>query len=478
MHISPRLVRWLVPSLPVLLGSALFLTLLAQPWRTMMTLSDADGLVWWATGNWMLDHGQVLRADPFSHTRLGAPVITKEWLSNLAYAVAGNAGGLYGLALLAAGLIAATFALLLRQLLRDDNDPLFAVLLTLLGVWVATMHFLARPHLFSFLFLVVAHAILRHRQGSALVIGLAALTLLWVNTHGGFLMLFFLTGAYWLGAVFERDWSRLRLLTVAGAVCAAVSLANPNGWALHRHLQEFLGSKYMTGWIVEFASPDFHSPGARGLLVWLALLWGALALLRPRLRAGDRVALVVWTYFALHSRRNTPLLVLVSLPVLAPVLTHWVRQRWPRRAGLPATNGWAWALAAVALAVAWPRPIDWRVAGWPLDAVAHVRQQPREFTGNVFNQYVWGSYLVQALPERRVFIDSRQDFYGEALLREFDAVTGLRTNWTTVLDKYAVGWTLMPTDHRLNVALTLASNTWRLAYRDDVATIFTRRPAP
>jgi hypothetical protein len=87
---------------------------------------------------------------------------------------------------------------------------------------------------------------------------------------------------------------------------------------------------------------------------------------------------------------------------------------------------------------------------------------------------MWGSYLVHALPEQRVFIDSRQDFYGEALLREFDAVTGLRTNWSAVLDKYDVRWTLMPTDHRLNIALALQSNLWQRAYRDDIATIFVR----
>lgn len=468
--------RWLLPSLPVVLGVALFLTLLAQPWRTMMTLSDADGLVWWATGNWMIDHGEVIRTDPFSHTRAGAPLITKEWLSNLVYAGAANTWGLYGLALVAAGLIAATFALLLRQLLRENNDPLVATGLTLLAVWVASMHFMARPHLFSFLFLLVAHAILRHRPGTRLVLELAALTLLWVNFHGGFLMLFFLTGAYWLGALLERDWPRLRLLTVAGLVCALVSLANPNGWALHRHTLEFLGSKYMTGWIVEFASPDFHAPSARGLLVWFALLAGTFAWLRPKLRAGEAVALVVWSYFALHSRRNIPLLVIVTTPLLAPVLSAWVRTRWPHRRPLPALQGWVWWPVAVATALAWPRPIDLRDSGWPLDAVAHVRQHPQQFTGNVFNQYVWGSYLVHALPEQRVFIDSRQDFYGAALLREFDAVTGLRTNWQAVLDQYHVRWTLMPTDHRLNRALALQSNTWQQAYRDDIATIFVRNP--
>jgi hypothetical protein len=183
----------------------------------------------------------------------------------------------------------------------------------------------------------------------------------------------------------------------------------------------------------------------------------------------------VWSYFALHSRRNIPLLVIVTTPILAPALSAWVRARWPNRQPLPATNGWLWVPITVTAAVVWPRPIELRDSGWPVDAVAHVQQHPQQFAGPVFNQYMWGSYLVHALPARRVFIDSRQDFYGEALLREFDAVTGLRTNWSAVLDKYDVRWTLMPTEHRLNIALALQSNLWQRTYRDDIATIFVKR---
>ena len=64
---------------------------------------------------------------------------------------------------------------------------------------------------------------------------------------------------------------------------------------------------------------------------------------------------------------------------------------------------------------------------WPVEAVDYIKKHPEQFGGNMFNQYVWGGYLLQALPEHRTFVDGRTDFYGEALIRQFDDTSALRT---------------------------------------------------
>jgi hypothetical protein len=93
----------------------------------------------------------------------------------------------------------------------------------------------------------------------------------------------------------------------------------------------------------------------------------------------------------------------------------------------------------------------------------------------MFNQYIWGGYLLHALPEHRVFVDGRTDFYGESLIREYDDTCLLHTNWLQALQHYNVSWTLLPSDHRLNLALALLPN-WHLAYSNEVAAIFCRQP--
>ena len=90
----------------------------------------------------------------------------------------------------------------------------------------------------------------------------------------------------------------------------------------------------------------------------------------------------------------------------------------------------------------------------------------------MFNQYLWGGYLLVALPEHKVFVDGRADFYGEKLVREFDDTTHLRPNWFTPLEDHRVEWTLMPTAHELNLALALKD--WRKVYSDETATIYHR----
>src|SRR5271154_1039231 len=111
---------WLMPSLTQWLWLTILLILLAQPWRTMMVASDGDPNLHWRVGEYMLETGHIpIRTDVFSHTRYGQPIVSKEWLSELVFALAGRRAGLYGLVVVAALLIATTFALLHRQVVRE-----------------------------------------------------------------------------------------------------------------------------------------------------------------------------------------------------------------------------------------------------------------------------------------------------------------------------------------------------------------------
>ena len=461
-----------------------------------MVSSDGDACLHWRVGEWMLQHKQIIRADVFSHTRFGQPIISKEWLSELIFAAAGRWSGLYGLCAVAALVIASTFALLHRQLLREDNDLVIAVLITLLAAWASSQHWLARPHVFSFLMVLLWNDALRRfeRGGSLrwLNVRLGVLTLLWVNLHGAFLAGFAILGAYWIGAAFgllqmsdaaaqNASRQKLKALTMAALLCAVVSLINPNGLVLHFHNIQFLNSEFLRNWLAEYRSSDFHLPEARGFLAWLGLMFFTLALTRPQVSVSEGLLLISWTYFALYSARNVPLLAILSAPILAPGLSQAWRTRWNdfslRLQTLnTASRGWPLvALAAFMALVFVPHQTEMVASKWPVSAVVYIHQNPDEFRGNMFNQYTWGGYLMQALPEHRVFVDGRTDFYGEALIRQFDDTASLRTNWMDALTQYNVSWTLMPTDHRLNLALALLPG-WERVYSNEVATIYRKEP--
>jgi hypothetical protein len=78
------------------------------------------------------------------------------------------------------------------------------------------------------------------------------------------------------------------------------------------------------------------------------------------------------------------------------------------------------------------------------------------------------------LPDRKVFIDGRNDFYGPELVREYSEVSQLQPGWEVVLQKYGVGWTILPRAHRLNEVLALHPQ-WQVAHTDAVATVYCRR---
>lgn len=488
---------WLMPSLTQWLWLVILLILLAQPWRTMMATSDGDTCMHWRVGDYMLHTGHIIRADVFSHTRFGEPIISKEWLSEIIFALAGRIGGLYGLCVVTALLIATTFALLHRQLVRETGNHAVAILVAFIAAWAACTHWLARPHAFSFLMAVLwSDALCRFERGEParrLLVTLGVLTLLWVNLHSGYLAGFITLGVYWFGAVIELFLARtdqtrsgvvrhkLKVLTGAIAVCGVVSLLNPTGYHLHAQNFHFLRSSYLTNWLAEYASSDFHAFDSHGFLAWLALTFLTLALARPRLSPTSALLLIAWTYSALYAVRNIPLAVIFVAPILATALADaaplWVRGMSDRLRDIYRISRASLLVGVVAILaiVAFPRPTEIPTKKWPVDAVAYIYQHPDLFTGNMFNYYVWGGYLMYALPEHRVFVDGRTDFYGESLIRQYDDTSLLHTNWQQALDQYHVDWTLMPANHRLNLALALVPG-WHCVYSNEVAAVFRKQP--
>ena len=51
----------------------------------------------------------------------------------------------------------------------------------------------------------------------------------------------------------------------------------------------------------------------------------------------------------------------------------------------------------------------------------------------MFNNFIWGGYLLHAWPEQRVFIDGGTDHYGEKLFNEYIQVWNLDPGWRDVL---------------------------------------------
>jgi hypothetical protein len=106
---------------------------------------------------------------------------------------------------------------------------------------------------------------------------------------------------------------------------------------------------------------------------------------------------------------------------------------------------------------------------FPTQAVAFIKAN--RLTGNFFNLYTWGGYLVLFCPEVKTFIDGRTDIFEyTGVFRDYlDAEQFKRP--LQVMQKYQVRYALLASDSPL--AYLLRNNVgWRVVFSDSVSTIF------
>jgi hypothetical protein len=494
---SPRPGRFAAPSIPAVVF-VLLATLVPILLQKPLLNSDGDLARHQRQGRYMLEHGGLIRADPFSFTRPGAPFVGFEYGSQLLYALAERVGGLPAVAVLAGLLIALTYALLTRFLLKRGVDPLLACLTVALAIALGTGHWTARPHLFSFVAVVVLLGMLEGRPRKP-VLACAALFAIWANFHGGFVYGWILIGLYLVGSLGELRWGddrdawreRVRYYLTMLVTAMTVTVLNPYGLQLHRHLIGFFGKPFLVDNTAEFVSPDFHESGAKMFLGILLFTFGSLILHGRRPTLPRLLVMGVGAAFALISVRNIPLFGLTALPVFALHIDDtWrrlpdpggVRGRFETTAAQ--TSSLPWALP-VAVLLCWVAAAGGRIGSvqliskrfdgtvFPVAAVAKARHE--HLGGRLFNDFAWGGYVGYAWPEQKIFIDGGTDFFGEDVFRDYAKIKGLSPGWRDLLARRDISLMLLRRESTLAHEIA-RDGRWSLWYCDSLAVMLRRSP--
>ncbi|HEU5335658.1 MAG TPA: hypothetical protein VFU27_06825, partial [Terriglobales bacterium] len=139
---------------------------------------------------WHIRNGQrilathaITRTDSFSYTMPGRPWFAWEWLYDLGAAIVYKHMGLNGMVFFSALLIAAIFAGVFRSAVIRSRYPLIAACLVVFAIFASSIHFLARPHLFTWAFAFIFWEILESATTNGSLrrlFCLPALMLLWV----------------------------------------------------------------------------------------------------------------------------------------------------------------------------------------------------------------------------------------------------------------------------------------------------------
>jgi len=390
--------------------------------------------------------------------------------------------------------------------------------ITMFAAAVSSIHWLARPHLFTLLFLTLFYGALenvragkRRLWGVPYLVWLPLATVLWTNLHGGFFVGIVLIGAYGAGELLQSAITadraeRLPALRRAGEYFAAAgaalaaSLVNPYTYHLHAHVIQYLRDPFQNDTISEFMSVSFHSPIALFFECMLAMSVAAALWAASKKSYIEGVVLVVFAHAALLAGRNIPLFVVVATPQVAAALDAAIR----RAPGLPVA-GWLRLLAGRFTRLAAETGETERIPRWHLASVLGVgivaallwapnpppkfraEFDPKRFpakaveqlgryrSARIFTYDQWGDYLIYRLyPSQKVFLDARSDFYGSDFLKKSLDVLNVTVGWDRTLARFGVDTILLPPATPLAGALKESAH-WRVDYDDGVAIIF--RPA-
>ena len=472
---------WLRPDLALAAASVtLFYCLfLFQGYQKLFRDSDAGWHI--RTGEAILQTGTLPRTDPYSFTRAGQPWFAWEWGADAVVGAIHRAAGLTGVALFYGVAIAAGVWLWFRLHWSLGGNFLVACAMAPLLLSTCNIHWLARPHTISWLFLLAALVFAERGRviGVRQLVGIAAFTALWANLHASF----FLAAALTLVYVTLAPAPGPRPLAPI-FIALTAPILNPYGYHLYTHVFRYLTDSELLSRIGEFQSFDFHAPGAGQILatVILGMVGGGLALAQGRIH--HFVLAVLFTAMGLRSARGLPLVALVLLPLANLSITRWLEtQGWTAeflryanrlRALDMRMNGLAWAPVVVMAAFALLRtPAIRRATGFPPDqfpvaAYAHIPEGARLFSPDKY-----GGYLIyRSAGTRKVFFDGRSDLYGAEFLKQYARLTQVRPGWRAIWDSYGFTHALLPKDYSLIPALEQIG--WMVIYEDGTATLLAR----
>jgi len=476
----------------------------------------ADGDTGWhiRTGEWILAHGTVPAKDLFSYTKPDQAWFAWEWLWDILFALIHSTFGLAGVGFATVLLLGTIAVLLYKLVLRACGNDVLSFFVTTLALCGSSLHWLARPHLFSWLFfLLFLHLMPAVQSGSkAAFVALPALMVLWVNMHGAFFIGLALLLAIACGEALEAllpqgeslatAYRRCRPLLTCAACCLAATFVNPYTWRLHRHIFQFLSDKKLLDIIQEYQSISFHCPPA---IFFELMLFLAAAAAFWNLQAGritPALLAFMWIHLALLSARNIPLFMMIAAPLAASWLQHLLTRLQPLRylgtafttiaeiceelkpleraprAYLLSGLG-TLALAGLFATGAKGFEAQFKPESFPVQAIPLVERSAAQ---RIFTYDQWGDYLIYRLyPKKRVFVDGRSDFFGMPIFDDAQHILNAQYDWRTQLRHFGIDMVLVRPDAPVCTVLKISPD-WTIRFDDGKVLIFEaaslKRPIP
>lgn len=461
--------------------------------------SDFDWGWHYRYGEYFFTHGQVLRHDLYSWTMPGYEWVNHSWLFDPLLYLIYTRFSFIGLSVAGALATVLTFHLCVRRAhLAYWQMAVVAVFYGALTKDIILQGL--RTQVVGLLFLaLLGDLLVRQRAGQNWTHwALPALFCLWANLHGSFLLGLVVFGVYvaWELVLAQARGSALprRWFMFAGSFIASIAatLVNPFTYGVYLEARRHFGNPHLT-YVVEWMPPNFSQvTGLLFLAYTLVVAYGFFA----RKKLADVPALLVAAgtfYMAVSSRRHVAVFVVLTLPIVALVITD-VRFRVGQVVRVGAVVAVITALFGFTV---WERRGDYYNLLHPSmhtycsygphcseGATEYLLQHPPG--GRGFNFYDWGGHLIGRGIQAKLYIDGRMhlwersDFQPMANYRAIYALNDLDAFRAQKFD-----WILVPrhSDFVKNLVAAVSPSTgvresdrWIVKYLDDWALYAVRGP--
>lgn len=446
-------------------------------------------------GENVLATGQVPQTEPYSFSKPGGPWFAWEWLADLTMAMAHQADGLRGVFFLYLAVLGIVSWLWFQMMWTAGVWFIPTCLSSWVMLTTCNIHWLARPHLYGWMFLLLAAlgAELAPRKTTwAQVAGVFVIGVLWANMHGSFFLgaaiLLLYSGERWL-----LDDERWKTLGIWGGATIAASFVNPYGWHVHEHIIRYLSDNELLSRVGEFQSFNFHVEGAAGITIGMVLLGAGIALNCVQGRWARGILCAVLFAGALRSARGLPLMALVGLPLAmgaicqaiadAQFLSTWLtRQRdgvrqynLNLRAMDTRFKGLAWAPVVFGLMVMlgqsslFATPAGFPSASFPETLAKQIESLPS--SARIFTSDKFGGWMIYRFAGRRkVFFDGRSDYYGAQFMKDYLMLPDAKPGWEPYWKQWNFTHALIPKENSLVEVLPMKG--WREIGKDESAILY------
>jgi hypothetical protein len=436
----------------------------------LAAITPAHNDTWWhlRSGREIWESGSLLLTERFSHTAYGSELHNHWWLSQVAFFAIYTLGGPVALTL-GAGAFACAAIYGSWRLIRGSFELRLGLLLFL--ILATAPEWAIRPQVISLaLLMLMAHLITTDR-----VRWLPAVCVLWANTHA--LVLFGVVLAAAL-AFESLVWSRHRARrdVVIFLLCAAAPMISPLGW-------DYWPRVFDTVAMSRTLELQEYRPATqpRDMVFWMgAVVLAGLSVARWRTRRqiprGIRVLAVASGVLAVAAATATRNIAFFAV-VAAPVVSHLAATYDCRSSRRSRRIHWSGYLAVVVVLLASVGFVTqrWRgngvLLGWqPISpaAISGVRACP----GPLFNHLEDGGYLMWAVPERGVFVDSRMEAYPLELLQR-SRTADLHGDYARLFEDFAITCAIVNANSALSQRLR-ADPSMTVVHTDAGRTVFQR----